>query len=84
MYAVVQDGYAVFGIGDTKADAIADAIAWGCTENLSDLPSRANAIGDFYIAPCTEALAKAVQTDGGDITFWRRADGVVCLPDEDR
>lgn len=84
MFAIVQDGVAIHGIGATKAEAIADAIAWGCTADLSDLPRRALALGDFYLAPCTEALAEAVRTDGGDITFWLRVDGVVCLPDEDR
>lgn len=82
-YAVVQDGYAVFGIGDTREAAIADARAWGATDVDDAMPSNPGWFGGFYCARCTDALAKAVHEDGGDIQFWRRADGVVCLPDED-
>lgn len=84
-YAVVEDGMAIHGIGSSEADAIADAREWGTDPDLlEDLPLRPAAIGDLYVTRCTDALAKAVAKNGGDILFRQRADGVVCLPDEDR
>ncbi|MEN6587245.1 MAG: hypothetical protein ABFE02_14490 [Sulfuricella sp.] len=52
-FAVIQSGYAVFGVGHTREEAIADAVDWmepGTTtadveSMLADRPND----GDFYI-----------------------------------
>lgn len=58
MYAVVQDGYAIFGVGSTAEAAVADAREWvSDPDTLDDLPDRPRFSGDMYLAPCTSATA---------------------------
>lgn len=85
MYAVVQDGCAIFGVGRTRRSAIADARKW--TDNLEpseiyDMPSSGAVLGEFYVAPCTKALAERVLISGGQIKYATRNDGTLCLPSE--
>lgn len=83
-FAVVQHGYAVFGLGATKAEAIEDARRWvDNPDEIDDLPSRPDVDGDLYIAECTEALAVSVERKGGQIAHTLRHDGIVCLKHEE-
>jgi len=83
-YAVIQDGYAIFGTGNTKEDAIADAAKWVDNQDaLDDIGDRPAHVGDFYIADCTEALVAEVEKYGGNIRFAAKRDGTACLPSED-
>ncbi len=82
-YAVVQDGYAVFGVGETELEAIADARQWvSDPDSLKYLPGWPNFRGDTYISLCTDALVAAVKRDGGQIKHTLHTDGVVYLDDE--
>jgi hypothetical protein len=82
-FAVVQNGYAIFGTGTTEAEAIADARQWlDADADIDDLPRKSRTAGEMYLTTCTEALAAAVQARGGDIAFTETADGTVCLPSE--
>ncbi len=81
-YAVVQDGYAIFGVGSTEAEAIKDARHWSSDpDEFKDLPDRPNFAGDMYVTECTAALAATVKVNGGQVAHTLR-DGVVYLDDE--
>ncbi len=83
-YAVILDGYAIYGIGDTEEAAIADASKWvGDPEDLIDLPSKAPFVGDMFIAPCTEALVAEVKRIGGAFAYGELPDGTICLESEE-
>lgn len=85
MYAVVQLGHAVFGVGETQADAIRDAGAvlreFG-SEDWKIVSLRAAVDGDLVVVPCTERFADEFREHGGAFTFDVR-DGEARLPDED-
>lgn len=77
LFAVVQIGGPVFGIGRTEGEAVRDAAEYandGVT--LADPNSRT--VGDMVILPATERLYYAVEADGGDVP-WGISDGVVVL-----
>lgn len=83
-YAVIQDGYAVFGTGNTKEEAINDARQWvDNPDALDDLKDRPSNVGAFYITDCTEALVAEVEKHGGNIRLATKRDGTACLPSED-
>ena len=86
-YAVYQSGYAIFGVGLTHADAIADAKEWlDESTNLAEIinpgQTRGEVHGALYIRPCTEALAVEVTQFGGNILWDLTEDGTLCLNGE--
>lgn len=78
-FAIVQNGYAIFGVGDTLQEAYRDAQEW--TENmlpLAELPSTSNISGELYWARITDALAAQVRKRGGDIAWGELPNGTLC------
>lgn len=61
---------AIFGIGGTDEEAIADASKY--TTDASKMK----------VLPATEALINTVDLLGGDITFVVSDGGIACLPTE--
>ena len=92
MYALIQNGYTVFGTGSTVEDARKDAAQWleGGEEAAAEAKSfssmsamrMSSTDGDLVIVPCTEALAAHVQEFGGDVT-WGELNGALCLESEE-
>ena len=71
-YAVYQYGYAIFGIGTTKSEAITDANNYG--EFPADLPdyNGENISGESYVIQITDKLYDMVYKIGGaDVRFER-------------
>jgi hypothetical protein len=66
IYAVIQEGYAIFGIGTTQAEAISDAEQW-TDKPFNIVPYNQATDGDFFVVECTPELAKAVSR--GVITY---------------
>lgn len=79
-YALIQNGYAIFGVGNTEDEACENAREW--LENPDEAIARAkeNEIvapyGEFFIAPITDELAEKVEIVGGDVTFFPNDDGI--------
>ena len=85
-YAVYQSGYAIFGTGETREAAIADAEQWLDAEtDLATISTgggqRGEIHGNLYVAPCTAALAVEVHEHGGDIVYEINDDGTLSLGD---
>lgn len=86
-YAVIQLGYAVYGVGETEEAAEQDARQWlddGLDDDLEigGPPNRSSVEGDICLVECTQALMLKVQTDGGDIRYDINDEGKACLPEE--
>lgn len=92
-YAVIQRGYAVFGVGENEAEAWADADQWLDAgpfgeyeqERYEKIESRAigKNHGDLALVPCTRALMEYVKANG--TTTWAsdgREDSGIGLPEE--
>jgi len=84
-YAVIQLGYAVFGVGDSKEAALEAAKEWvdepDSVEN--DIVPSADAVnGDLIVAECSQALHDVVTKQGGDVMFEEH-DGVYQLASEE-
>jgi hypothetical protein len=75
MYAVYQEGFAIYGVGHTRDDAIADAVEWladGVDSLEGDLKelSYGNIVqGDMVIGECTPELYELVKNTGGDCNY---------------
>jgi len=71
MYAVIQIGYAVYGIGSTITEAINNANEWmdGDVEISEFISNNSHAVGDIVVLRCSEALANAIAEKGGDIAY---------------
>ena len=80
MYAVIQLGAAIFGIGETDQEALADAAQW--LDDGFEIVDSCNAKeGELICEPCTERLADAVEQVGCDIKFCVNDNGVYDLDD---
>lgn len=67
-YAIIQNGYAIFGVGETKDETYANAREW--TDDLpEEVPTSTNTIGDFFIVDATQRLVDAVNEKGGQIPY---------------
>lgn len=88
MFALIQSGYAIFGVGETVEDARADAAQWldGGTDAASEAAVERGLHGKFredgalVIVPCSNALAAHVREHG--TTTYSECDGKICLPAE--
>ena len=70
--AVYQNGYAIFGMGKTDEEAIADAMQW--VDEPDELKARIesgqrNVHGDMKLITISSALRDAVIEHGGDIAI---------------
>ena len=83
-YAIVQNGHAVFGIGDTLEAAYRDAHEWtDDLPDLTDIPGTSNTDGELFWALITPALATQVQARGGDVAWGELSDGTLCTLSEE-
>lgn len=84
-FAIIQKGYAIFGIGDTLEAAYRDAKEWTDDDlpELDEIPSDTNMHGEMFWAEITPALAAAVEGSGGDIVYGELPDGTLCTPEEE-
>ena len=57
-YAVIQLGYAVFGIGFTQEEALIDAKQWGVQDTVDYTPDTL--MGETVLIPCTADFYDAV------------------------
>ncbi len=79
MFAVYQNGYTIYGTGETKADAIENAKKWmdrglGVLEEIIiEMPQDVND-GDLCIAKCDLDLHKAFMEEDGDFTYYYNHD----------
>ena len=72
MYAVIQLGYAIFGTGQTEAEALADARQWvdnPATLDTDIVPVAQAMDGDLVCIECTQKLHDLVQEHGGDVVY---------------
>lgn len=88
---VMHNGPAIWGCGDTEANAWVDFRAGmdGAGIRVVDEPEEPAfgepepaAISDYRAAPATAALVRHVMNDGGDIS-WRIVDGIACTQEEE-
>ena len=85
-YAVYQIGHCIFGVGATPDAARADAGQWldGGAEAAAAVPMyrRGQFVsGDVVVMPCSAALAKQVEAQGGADGFMEM-DGCLVTADE--
>lgn len=86
MYAMIQCGCAVFGLGATAEAAIEDAREALPDLRADEVSARYDAVdGRMYVVPCTDRLAAAVERDGKTafVVYGRGIDAVADLPDDD-
>jgi hypothetical protein len=83
-YAIVQNGHAIFGVGDTPSAAYRDAKEWTddlpAFEELSRTPLMD---GKMFWAKITPALARQVNHGSGDIAWGELPDGTLCTVAEE-
>jgi len=85
-YAVMQTGYAIYGVGDTERDAMENAVQWideaRSADDVADLISKGNGFhGDFKIAKITDKLADQAGSDGA-LPWDQLDDGTYCTVEE--
>ena len=76
-YAVVQEGYAIFGTGQTPDDAWTDA-RWNVDKGEDGKPN----VSGLVAYPCTDALVDLVAREGGAVA-WDQRDGVLDIVRDD-
>ena len=69
-YAVIQLGYAIIGVGETREEAITDANAWA-DNAFVNLPDYADGVSDneIVVAEITKELYNHVEKFGGDVLY---------------
>ena len=86
MYAVYQSGYAIYGVGETREEAIARAARFLDADtdlsSIHEATQRGEVYGDLYIRTCSATLAEAVNTEGGDQLYEINEDDVLVLTSE--
>lgn len=85
MYAVIQHGHAVYGVGSTRDAAIREAAKW-LKGGLQEAETAAEPIGSLvfgklYVMPCSKALHDAVAV-AGDCRSVAIKGGQAFLPHE--
>ena len=83
-HAVIQIGHAIFGVGETEADAIEDAREWvDDGDNLEDALAvpHAAVVGDMIVVECSKALHDKVKADG-TVLYEELGRDAICLPSE--
>lgn len=69
-FAIVQYGFAIYGVGQTESAAWEDAAEWLDDDTLGeDTTDQPRVHGEIYCLPATAALIEAVNTLGGDVSF---------------
>ena len=83
--AVYQCGYAVFGLGETLAEAVDDANRWcdPAIEQAAVVKGGGQELdGCMYWLPCTDRLADEVRDVGGTFAYHMNEHGLLDLPDD--
>jgi len=88
MFALIQSGYAIFGVGETADAARLDAaecLEGGATaaataEEERGLHGKFREDGALVVVPCSAVLAAYVREHG--TTTYAEGDGEICLPSE--
>lgn len=78
-YAVIQNGYAIFGVGETEEEAREDAAQW-LDDSKESLKQESGIDGGICCVNCTKSLHDAVK-ENGTLTWADHNDGI-CLPKE--
>lgn len=68
-FVAVQEGYAIFGTGNTSAEALDNAKEWA--DDVSTLETR----------PASQQLIDEVEKNGGQIV-WGYVEGIACTEAE--
>lgn len=78
-FAVVQEGHGVFGVGETEAEAIVNALRLGRPDQIRAalVPQDSAGHGDIIVAPCTSELFQHVTDCGFESEIEYSEDGVV-------
>jgi hypothetical protein len=76
MYAVIQQGGAVFGVGNTIEEALTDAAEW--SDDTIEL-GQEGVVDDMVLKRVTPRLAEAVIRDGGQVEYVELTDGTLDL-----
>ena len=66
-FAIIQIGFSVFAVGESREMAIQEAQEWA--ENIEIIPFNAAVFGDMVCVPCTERLVAEVARWGGDVDY---------------
>ena len=87
MYAVYQAGYSICGIGETASCAVTAALEWVERDTPPDAITAAPHVsqercGALYMRECSNALATAVQQNGGNVLYVVDNNGILCLAEE--
>lgn len=89
MYALIQTGHCIYGVGDTIDAARADAVRWLDDDtDVAAIPAfrdpyamrRQTVHGDLAIVPCSAALAAYVREYG--TTTYKDSGDELRLPSE--
>lgn len=77
-FAVIQEGHGVFGVGETKAEAIINSCRLGTPEQIRAalVPQDDAQHGDILITGCTPELYHQVTNWGFEPEFEYTEDGV--------
>jgi hypothetical protein len=87
-YALYQNGYAIYGVGDTPADARRDAMEWvenppdALKAELLEFPQE-EIDGNLYIRYCTLTVMEEVLRKSGGIPYIINKNGVLQTPKEE-
>jgi hypothetical protein len=79
--AIEQSGYAIFGVGETLEEALADANQWLDTELTAADLGDGRVIGEMCEITISASVRDAVLADGGDVAI-EEFDGVYYTPAE--
>lgn len=78
MFAVYQQGFAIFGVGETEQAALVDAQEWADGPISLGTPGVP---GDMVVMPCTDDLAEMVPRWGGDLPVQEDDQGRLAYDD---
>jgi len=82
---VVQDGYAVFGVGRSVADAIADAKQWVDDPDVLEAEiagGESGRDGDMIMMDCSKKYYEAVRAGADYDGYLEDENGCVITPEE--
>lgn len=77
-YAIIQEGHGVFGVGESKAEAITSARRLGTPDQIwkALIPQDSAAHGDIIMVACTPELFHHVNVCGFESEIEYSEDGV--------
>lgn len=78
MFAIIQEGHGVYGVGQTETEAIASCNRLGTPDSIRAalIPHNDAQHGDIVLVGCTESLYHQVMTYGFEPEFEFNEDGI--------